>query len=124
MIGNICGRGGVEMRQITQLRQKLLISGAAVCTAAVMWLAQIPCVFRVTLGISCPGCGMTRAFLAALRLDFAAAFAHHWMFWAVPLGWLYILFDGRLFGRKWLDRTVLCVIGAGFLVNWLFNPSI
>ena len=112
------------MKRITQLRAKLLVTAAVICAAAVMRLIHVPCLFRVTLGLSCPGCGMTRAVLAALRLDFGAAFAYHWMVWAVPLGWLYMLYDGQLFGRKWLDRAVLCVIAVGFLVNWLFNPSI
>ncbi len=35
------------------------------------------CLLRRTVGIPCPGCGMTRATLALLRLDFAAAFAYH-----------------------------------------------
>ena len=112
------------MRRITQPVQKLLLTAAAVGVAAVMRLFHIPCVYRAAFGVSCPGCGMTRALLAALRLDFAEAFAHHWMFWAVPLGWLYILFDGRLFGHKWADRAVLFLLAAGFLVNWAFNPSI
>ena len=30
--------------------------------------------------MECPACGMTRAFVSALRLDFAAAFAYHPLF--------------------------------------------
>ena len=42
------------------------------------------CPFRFFFGISCPGCGMTRALLAALRLDFAAAFSYHPLFFLLP----------------------------------------
>ena len=35
------------------------------------------CLLRRTIGIPCPGCGMTRATFALLRLDFAAAFMFH-----------------------------------------------
>ncbi|MHB1454354.1 MAG: DUF2752 domain-containing protein [Saccharofermentanales bacterium] len=35
------------------------------------------CLLRRTIGIPCPGCGMTRATFALLRLDFAAAFTFH-----------------------------------------------
>ncbi len=34
----------------------------------------IPCVFRLTTGLRCPGCGVTHMLLSLLRLDFAAAF--------------------------------------------------
>lgn len=33
----------------------------------------IPCIFSVLTGIKCPGCGISRMFLALLELDFAAA---------------------------------------------------
>lgn len=112
------------MRHITQLRQKLLLTALAAAVVLAVWRFQLPCVYRFLLGVRCPGCGMTRAVMAALRLDFAAAFGYHWMFWSVPVGYLYFLFDGRLLGRKWLDRTVLWLIAIGFFVNWVFNPSI
>jgi hypothetical protein len=38
------------------------------------------CLFRTVTHIPCPGCGMTHAFLAAFRLDFADAFRWHPLF--------------------------------------------
>jgi hypothetical protein len=49
-------------------------------------LAVLPfptCGMRVVLGIPCPGCGMTRALLAAARLDWAASMRWHPL--ALPL---------------------------------------
>lgn len=112
------------MPRISQPKQKLILTAVAAGVVFVVWLFQLPCVYRFLLGVRCPGCGMTRAVMAALRLDFAAAFGYHWMFWAVPVGYLYFLFDGRLLGIKWLDRAVLWLIAVGFLGNWLFHPSI
>ena len=45
------------------------------------------CPFRYFFGVACPGCGMTRALLAVLRGDFAAAFGYHplWPF-LLPVG--------------------------------------
>jgi len=43
-----------------------------ICTA----LAVVPfstCILRIALGIPCPACGLTRAALALVRLDFATA---------------------------------------------------
>ena len=112
------------MKRISQPKQKLLLTALAAVVGLAVWRFRLPCVYRFLLGVRCPGCGMTRALAAALRLDFAAAFGYHWMFWAVPVGYLYFLFDGRMLGIKWLDRAVLALIAAGFLVNWLFHPSI
>lgn len=47
------------------------------------------CPFDYIFGISCPGCGMTRALLALLRFDLLSAFYYHPLF---PLAIILILF--------------------------------
>ncbi len=37
----------------------------------------IPCIFRLLLGIKCPGCGMTHAAVAMTHLDIAGAFSYN-----------------------------------------------
>ncbi len=54
------------------------------------------CPIKFLTGIPCPGCGMTRAILSALRLDFAEAFHFHPLFPLAPLFVLYIFFDDAL----------------------------
>lgn len=36
------------------------------------------CLIKNIFGVECPGCGMTRAFLSILHLDFEAAIAYNW----------------------------------------------
>lgn len=79
----------------------------------------INCIINQCFGFPCPGCGMTRACLAALHFDFQAAFSFHGMVWSMPLLLLYYFFDGRLFRQKWVDVTVLTFLAIGFLINWL-----
>nr|WP_297177517.1 DUF2752 domain-containing protein [uncultured Agathobaculum sp.] len=70
-----------------------------------MQLAGITCPIRFLTGVSCAGCGMSRAWLALLRLDFAAAWAYHPLFWLpVPVA-LVLLLRHRL--PRWLTRTVV-----------------
>ena len=38
---------------------------------------RIPCVIHSLTGYDCPGCGMTRAFVAVSKLDFKAAFEYN-----------------------------------------------
>lgn len=67
----------------------------AVCYG-LLQLVGITCPIRFFTGLSCPGCGMTRAWLAVLRLDLAAAFAWHPLFWTVPLAGVLFLLRDRL----------------------------
>lgn len=77
------------------------------------------CLFRNLTGIPCPGCGMTRAWLSALRLDILAAFQHHPLFWSVPLLLGYCCFDGRLFRENWINYGLLGIIGFGIAVHYI-----
>lgn len=109
------------MKRIPQLKQKLLLLGifSGVVLCARLW--KLPCIYMHFLRIPCPGCGMTRAVFSALRLDFAAAFSYHWMFWSIPLLLVYFLLDGKIFHKKWLNRGILLLIGVGFLANWIYS---
>lgn len=107
------------MKKITQWKTKLACTVAYLCIVLLLRYANVPCIFIRFLGIPCPGCGMTRAMLAAFRLDWAAAFAYHPMFWSMPILYLYFLFDGRLLGKQKLDRFVLIFFLVGFLLQWV-----
>jgi len=48
-------------------------------------LTGIGCPIRFVFHVQCPGCGMTRALLSALRFDFASAFAYHPAWAVVPI---------------------------------------
>lgn len=109
------------MRKIKFLKNKLNITLIYFCCLAVFWFLKFPCVFNYIFGIPCPGCGMSHAFLSALRFDFIEAFSYHSMFWSMPILYLYFLFDGKLFNKKSLDLSILILIGVGFLINWIAN---
>ncbi len=57
----------------------MLASGVGYATGAINFLDYpqlfVPCPFRALTGISCPGCGMTRAFLLLSHLRLSEAFA-------------------------------------------------
>lgn len=50
----------------------------------VLYRLGIGCPIKFITGISCPGCGMTRAWISALHLDFKSAFYYHPLFFSVP----------------------------------------
>ncbi len=88
---------------------------------ALLAYSRIGCVIRFLLRIPCPGCGLTRAYLALFRGDLAAAFRWHFMFPAVPLVFALILFDGKLFVKPLWNNVLLIALGAGFLARWILN---
>ncbi len=107
------------MRRIINLKNKLWITAIVFIFAAVLYASPISCVFLELTGIKCPGCGMTRALLAALRLDFKTAFSCHAMFWSVPLLYACFLLDGRLFHKKWMNMLFYIAMLIGFIINWI-----
>lgn len=107
------------MKKIKQLKNKLALTGVYTAILLVYWLLKVPCLYRCFFGIECIGCGMMRAYFSLLKLDFASAFSYHPMFWSVPIAYLYFLFDGKLFGKKYLDYTVIGLIALGFIINWI-----
>ncbi|MBQ3573415.1 MAG: DUF2752 domain-containing protein [Clostridia bacterium] len=95
----------------------ILVLGGAVA----LYFSGVRCVWDYLFGIECPGCGMTRAYLALFRLDFKSAFEHHPMFWSVPIIFLCILFDGKIFKNKVLNYLLISAIGCGFLINYILR---
>lgn len=50
------------------------------------------CLFKNITGVPCPGCGLTRSYLALLKGNISHAFYYHPLFFVVPLSALLIIF--------------------------------
>jgi hypothetical protein len=57
---------------------------AVIAFYAVLIAVGATCPIKYVTGISCPGCGMSRAMGALLRLDFSAAAYYHPLSFAMP----------------------------------------
>lgn len=52
----------------------------------------IPCIFKLLFHITCPGCGLTHAFIDLLKLNFVGAWEHNpLIFLVLPAGVYFIL---------------------------------
>ena len=68
----------------------------------------VTCPIRFLTGVSCAGCGMSRAWLSLLRLDLAGAVYYHPLFWLpVPAAAL-LLLRRRLPKRVFAVGLTLC----------------
>jgi hypothetical protein len=78
---------------------------------------RIGCPLRWLTGLACPGCGMTRALAALLRLDFSAALRMHPLVCLLPPAAVWLVFG--LLGRRLPQKTErrLIVAAAALLVT-------
>lgn len=102
---------------------------AAMLAAAVVVLHAlgVTCLVKALTGVSCPGCGLTRAWLAALSLDLASAVAYHPLFWAAPVAAVAAIAESWTRGAaRRVAHAVALVALVGLVAVWvvrLLSPA-
>ena len=97
----------------------------AVVIAAILALLPFPtCLLRLALGIPCPACGLTRAVLAAARLDLGGALRWHPLSLAL-IGAVSVAAVGAFVASDAAWRRLVVVttgaVGVGLVVVWLLR---
>ena len=110
---------GLQARRRRVLRNMAEFCAAMACAAAVLSVTHVGCPIKFFTGVSCPGCGMTRAWLSLIHGDAQQALRYHPLFWAVPVIMALLVVDP---GAKsgWARATVL-TIAAAFVAVWLLR---
>jgi len=83
----------------------------------VLHLLDTTCIFIYLFNIPCPGCGMTRALLFLLKLDFKSAFMHNPTIFFMPYIAYYIFGNPK---AKWHKYTLIAT-GVVLIVSWIFK---
>ena len=100
------------------LKILLWISGIGLC---VLYGVLFGCTYKKLLGIPCPGCGMTRAWLCLLKGDIVNAFRWHPLFAVFPPV-LALFVHKTVFGLKgslklWTTLLIIaCVLMLGLYI--------
>ena len=98
----------------------------AVTAVVVLYTAMesigITCPIKFITGISCAGCGMSRAWMAFLQLDIAKAFAYHPLFWLVPIAVIELLCKSKI-NIKFYKIFMFTIAGA-FVIVYLYRMFI
>ncbi|MDR2525756.1 MAG: DUF2752 domain-containing protein [Oscillospiraceae bacterium] len=72
------------------------------------------CIMESSVGIPCPGCGLTRAWRSCAQMNYAAAFRWHPLFWLIPcmaLLWLgaHLYYRKKAESPRWFRH---CLVGC------------
>lgn len=83
------------------------------------------CPIRLLTGVSCAGCGMSRAYLSLLHLNFRGAFHYHPLF-ICPIIFVVVFVLTKLgFPKKWA-KAINCIMAALFIGVYIYrmlNPN-
>lgn len=113
------GKRGPQGGRRNRVGEILGIGTFVAVAALVLYLIGVGCPIKFMTGVSCPGCGMTRAWLELARGHLAAAFAYHPLFWAVPA---VVVLACAPASRAQRAALGLCV--AAFVALWAWRMAV
>lgn len=90
----------------------------------VLKILNISCPIKFLTGISCAGCGMTRAYLSLIQGNIKEAFTYHPLFWTVPIAIIVYIVKDRLPKKVLYGLIGICI--TAFMVCYIirmFNPN-
>lgn len=110
------GRAREAARTGREVAALLLAVGAA---ALVLSALGVGCPIRFLTGVSCPGCGMTRAWLELARLHVGAALAYHPLFWLFPVAVALAAVPARTARARRVVSVLAVAAAVALLVLWV-----
>lgn len=113
--------GSAKKKRIRTAAKFLLYVVAGAFIAFGVYKCPIKAIFH----IDCPGCGLTRAFWAALRLDFKTAFSYHPLFLPIGIEFCYVVLRPLIRKKVNISDTVELTAGlltlAALIIVWIIK---
>lgn len=105
-------------------RQNIQAAAAIILFYVVIEALGITCPIRFVTGVSCAGCGMSRAWLSLTRLDIAGAFSFHPLFWLPVPAAAVLLLQKRLPEKLYYGLiATICVLFLAVYAFRLLSPE-
>ena len=106
--------------KLRRYQDLLLVAVVLAVYVHLSFVLTVKCPFRWLTGISCPGCGISRALLALVKLDLAAAWqAHPMIFYLIPVA--PVLLIAYLRKAKKLRETLLWITAGLMIAVYLYR---
>lgn len=101
----------------------LILILSLILLSFLLTILGIGCPFKYFFGVSCAGCGMTRAWIRLFQLDFAGAFSCHPLF-LFPIPFLLIIYFKGYISQKLYYFLIMLIIALFFIVYLIriINP--
>ena len=110
-----------------KIKAEKIFTYIAIAVGIIVVLFFYKCPVKLLTGISCPGCGMTRAFKSAVMLDFKGAFDYHPMFFVIAAEAIYYIFSRYIIKKRFSEKTeniVLIVTAVMMIILWIYRQFI
>ncbi len=83
------------------------------------------CLIKLCIGYPCPGCGMTRAALALLHLDFPLAFQMNPFIFLLPFVLVLIIFKEKSWAKKilhakWIWISLTGIVLVAYILRFIY----
>ncbi|MBR3967670.1 MAG: DUF2752 domain-containing protein [Clostridia bacterium] len=103
---------------------KLIRKSLLLCLTGCFFAFIYKCPFRILTQTDCPACGITRAFLCALKGDFISAFNYHPLFALLGIETLYyiVVYYYEFYRLKIKDRYEIYITvftGLLLIIIWI-----
>ena len=109
----------MKIQPFMVLKSRISISFIILIIYMLFTILHIGCPIQFTAGISCPGCGMTRAVTSVLHLDFKEAFYFHPLFFLAPFMFGLFIFEAYL--NPLFVKTSWIVIILAFIIVYFIR---
>lgn len=93
-----------------KMKEKAGLVIAIIAIYGCMHFLGITCPIKYLTGISCPGCGMTRAWIAFFHFDVAKAWNYHPLFYLPPFVVLAVVF------RRKMNKVIYDILIFTFII--------
>lgn len=105
--------------QIKKHKDFICLIATIVFIYVIFHFAGIGCPIKFVTGISCLGCGMTRAWLSLLRLDFSAAFYYHPLFMLPPVAAVVYILKSKI--NLKIYKIIMLTLVMAFIIIYLYR---
>jgi hypothetical protein len=117
------------------LNKSIIVGSAAAvcCAAAVSSSTSTICPFRLVTGWYCPLCGISRAMLSLVKLNFVEAFQYNWLVFPLAVAvlmWLFFskkyMFLKNFFKKLYTNNLIIkysgmAMLGSILIINWVLR---
>ena len=113
--------GNADKRRLNRIEVITSVT-AVVVLYVILESFGVTCPIKYITGISCAGCGMSRAWIALLHFNIHEAFMYHPLFFLPPVGVIVMLLESKINIRSY--KIFVFTMAGAFVIVYLYRMFI